>query len=232
MGTSTFRHTHRLPGSQRVAHAAAYVVNPFVLPPLLFSLVLAHAGAPPYEIAVATTIAAVFFAIVPAGYVLWLVRQQRVASVEIRDRRQRTVPFLIGLASTGVALVLFLSTVTTGRTLVAALTGCHLINTSLIVVINLRWKISVHTAGIAGFLSILFFVATTGWNGIDAGGAGTPLLRPGALLVPAPLLPLLMWARVHTGAHTRWQVVAGALFGLVVPYLELLVLHRLGMLAG
>jgi membrane-associated phospholipid phosphatase len=30
-----------------------------------------------------------------------------------------------------------------------------------------------------------------------------------------------MWARVRSGAHTPRQVIAGALYGLIVPFIEL-----------
>jgi membrane-associated phospholipid phosphatase len=47
------------------------------------------------------------------------------------------------------------------------------------------------------------------------------------------LLPLLMWARIRVKAHTLGQVVAGTVFGLVVPAVELFVIVRaLGLVEG
>ena len=44
------------------------------------------------------------------------------------------------------------------------------------------------------------------------------------------LVPLLMWARVRTGAHTRGQVWAGATLGLALPYVQLTALLHFGVI--
>lgn len=61
--------------------------------------------------------------------------------------------------------------------------------------INQRWKISAHSAGIAG-ISVLI------WQII--GTAGTPILL---------IIPLVGWARVRLGRHTLGQVIMGAVLG-------------------
>jgi len=201
----------------RLAQALMYVVNPLLLPPLLFGLVLVHVGAPATEIAWTVSVALVFFFAVPLAYVLWLVRSNRIVTVEIRDRAHRRGPFLVGLASYAVAFVLLSQTLPTAASLVLALLGAHIVNTALLLLVTLRWKISLHTAGIAGFASVMLFVAQVPW----IGAAAPPFFQAGVLLPAFLLVPLLMWARVHTGAHTWGQVTAGTLFGLLVPYVEL-----------
>lgn len=212
----------------RMAHGLAYAVNPLVLPPLLFGLVLAHFGAPAAEVAWAVAVALVGCGLVPLAYVVYLVRRRRVASVEVRDRAQRTGPFVVGLASSGLALALLAGTGTTAAALVGALAACLVVNMAVVVVVNLRWKISVHAAALAGFISILAFVA----RDAGASGAAGGVLSPGPLAGLLPLLGLVMWARVRTGAHTAGQVAAGALLGLALPYAELHLLRHLGLLAG
>ena len=212
----------------RLAHGLAYVVSPLVWPPLLYGLVPAHFGAPPAEIAAIVLIATLFFVLLPLAYVLSLIRRRRVASLEIRERQARTVPFLVGVASSIVAVVLLYRTGTTAIGLVTALGVCHVANLMLVVAINLRWKISVHTTTLAGFVSVLLFVALT-WP--DPSGAGAaPLLRPAPTLLLLPLVPVMMWARVRTGAHTKMQVAAGALLGALLPFAELALMHAAGLL--
>jgi hypothetical protein len=41
------------------------------------------------------------------------------------------------------------------------------------------------------------------------------------LLAGAVLVPLLLWARVRSRAHTLGQATAGTVMGLVAPYAEL-----------
>jgi len=64
--------------------------------------------------------------------------------------------------------------------------------------ITLRWKISLHVGVAAGVLTVFAI-----------------LFGPG-VLVAAPLIPVLGWARVTLGDHTPWQVVAGGFTGAVV----------------
>ena len=87
--------------------------------------------------------------------------------------------------------------------LVTALMICYCTNTILVLVINLRWKISIHAMGTAGPMTAVIF----------AGGL------PG-LLFAGLLLPV-MWSRVHLRRHTLAQVVAGAALGFLLTGVQL-----------
>ena len=144
-----------------------------------------------------------------------MIRRGEAETLEIRQRESRLKPFLVGITSYAVGIVVMATTGTTAVSFLVALALLYPINTALIVLINLRWKISVHMTSLAGFVSILLFVSLTVWRDFPpATEAVLTALTVAPLLV---LLPLLMWARVRVGAHTLGQVVAGALFGLIVP---------------
>jgi membrane-associated phospholipid phosphatase len=70
--------------------------------------------------------------------------------------------------------------------------------TLFIFLVNLRWKISIHTMGIAGPTTVLVFVF--GWWG--------------ALL--GLLLPPVIWSRVYLKKHTLAQALAGAVVGFLL----------------
>ncbi len=210
----------------RLATTVTYVVSPLTLPPLLFGLVLGHFGAPAAEIGWTMLGALVFLGLIPLGYVMWMVHRRRASSIEVRDRARRGRPFLVGLASSVAAFVLVLVLPGAAKALVAALVGCIVVNTLAMALVTLRWKISIHAATTAGFVSMLAFVALTPWPGP---ALGTRLL-PATVLPLLLLVPLVMWARVRAGAHTRGEVWAGALFGLAVPYAELYLLLKTGLL--
>ena len=62
--------------------------------------------------------------------------------------------------------------------------------------------------------------------------APRPVLYPEWVALFILLVPVVMWARVRVRAHTRAQVWGGALFGLLAPALELLVMYGAGLLAA
>ena len=212
-----------------VAIAVSYVVNPLVFPPLVYGLALAHVGAPAADVATGAGIGALFLGVVPLLHVGWMRLRGTIGSLEIRDRRKRTEPFLGVLGATGLALGVVGLLDVQGQRLLAALLGCHFLNTMLLMGITRWWKISIHCASVAGALGTLAFVHYhVPGDVLGTAGLGRIILGVGAVLVP-----LLLWARVRSRAHTAEQATAGTALGLVAPYAELyVVLSLLGLSAG
>ena len=201
------------------ANVLSYVLNPLVLPPVGFGLILWHFGAPGREIAWIVAVSLVFFCLVPLAFVIRMIRRGEAETLEVRRQERRLKPFLVGIISYAAGMLVMATTGTTAVAFLVALALLYPINTALIVLINLRWKISVHMTSLAGFVSILLFVSATVWRALPPPAeAVLTVVTVAPLLV---LLPLLMWARVRVEAHTPGQVVAGALFGLLVPFVEL-----------
>ena len=123
-------------------------------------------------------------------------RRRRLSDHHIGVREQRPLPLLVGIASVLVGLAL-LNAWGAPRDLVALVAAMAVgLATSLLV--TLVWKVSVHTAVVAGAVAILVLV-----------------FGP-TLLALAPLVALVGWARVEVGDHTPAQVVAGAGLGATV----------------
>lgn len=208
------------------AMLVSYVVNPLVLPPLVYGSVLAHGGAPGSDVARGAGVGLVFFALVPLIHVVWMRARGRIESLEIRDRSERTEPFLVVLGAGILAFVVVLATDISGARLLAALVGCHVVNTGLLLLMTAHWKISVHCASVAGAVGTLAFARYHVPGGmLDTAVVGRAVMGGGAILVP-----IMVWARVRSRAHTLRQAVAGAGLGLAAPYLELLTLaHSVGL---
>ena len=200
-----------------VAVVVSYVVNPLVFPPLVYGLALSHVGAPPADVAAGAGIGALFLGVIPLAHVGWMRMRGTIGSLEIRDRRKRTEPFLVALGATGLALAVVGAIDVRGQVLLAAMLGCHFVNTMLLMGITRWWKISIHCASVAGALGTLAFVHYHVPGGL-LGTAGLGRLVLGVGLV---LVPLLLWARVRSHAHTVEQATAGTLLGLAAPYVEL-----------
>jgi membrane-associated phospholipid phosphatase len=217
----------RTPRGYRVASALSYLFNPLVLPPLSFGLVQAHFAATASEIAWTVVVSLVFFFGVPLLFVLGMVRRGEAESLEVRAQGKRTRPFLVGIASYAIGVFVLALTVRTATGLVVAMAALMPLNTMVMTVVNLRWKISIHLTAIAAFCSVLFFVAVFGtpaaWPAAIP-AEWQPLLRSATVAPWFVLVPALMWARVRVGAHTPKQVLAGALYGLMAPFAELYLL--------
>lgn len=209
-----------------VATVVSYVVNPLVMPPLVYGLALTHVGAPSGDVAIGAGVGALFLGIVPLAHVGWMRMRGEIESLEIRDRGKRTEPFLVVLAASLAAFLLVGGGEVVGRRLLMALLGCHFLNTALLLVITRWWKISVHCASVAGALGTLAFVRYHVPGAVmDGAVLGRAIVGVGLVVVP-----LLLWARVRSRAHTLEQAAAGTMLGLVAPYVELLlVLPALGV---
>ena len=208
--------------AERVANALSYFLNPLAFPPIAFTLVSWHFGAPPLEVAWVFALSVTFFCVVPLLALLWMVREGRAESVEIRDRTRRRFPLLVAVGSYLVGIVALGASTGTATAVLVAFALIYPVNTLILIAITHWWKISIHMAGLAAFVSGLLFVSLVAWRDLPADWEAALTLATTAPLVL--LLPVLMWARVKIRAHTVGQVVAGAAFGLFVPLAELYLL--------
>jgi membrane-associated phospholipid phosphatase len=141
-------------------------------------------------------LATLFVSVMPFLYVVRGVRRGGLTDHHVGVRQQRPIPLLVGVTSMLVGLILL---VLWGAprdlvTLVAAVaTGL-----ALSLLVTLVWKLSIHALVVSGAVTILLFVFG-------------PLL-----LVLAPLVPLVCWARVAVHDHTPAQTLAGAVLGATV----------------
>lgn len=210
----------------RAASLISYTINPLVLPVIGVALVVFWGGGSGYDVARVAGIASVFFALVPLAVVWVLLRKGHVDSLDIRVRRKRVVPFIAGVASFAAGLLTLAGVDTPAGALVVALTLCLIINTVLMTLITLRWKISIHGAGVGGLLGLLLFLITIPILPTDRPPTGLFI----ATIIAAVAVPAVVWARIHLGAHTIGQAVTGAVAGIFLPWIELYLLWSTGYL--
>ncbi|MEM6644932.1 MAG: hypothetical protein AAF730_01650 [Bacteroidota bacterium] len=209
------------------AHTLNYVVSPLLLPPVVLGVLMLYFQASPGQTWWVVGVAFVVLGILPLLYLLALIKDRRVRSIEIRDRRERFRPFIVGLGFYMLAVALLSTTMTTARTLVLAVLAGMILNAIIVLTITLWWKVSVHLTSLGGSVAVLGFLVTTDWTTAEN---TTGVLI--SALIGVLLLPMLAWARVRVGAHTWAQTLAGAVLGLTMPWLLLLSLHRWGIFSG
>jgi hypothetical protein len=133
---------------------------------------------------------------VPLAAILIGVRRGRMSDHHISRREQRRNPLLIACASTavGVAIVTLLG----GRPELVATGAAVFVVVLVSMLVNLRWKMSIHSA-VAAAGTVILIAAFGPWT----------LLAVVAVLANG-------WSRVRLGSHTIAQVVVGAVTGAVI----------------
>lgn len=188
-----------------LATSVSWLLVPLMMPVygmlLIFSLSILDI-APAGIRTVFTLIVAAFNLVVPAILVWMLKKMGVVHDLGLNERRERLVPYLITVACMGATAFfmwykgapLWVAMFFAG----GALAG--LVNA----VVNLRWKISAHAAGVAGIVALLVRIIKDGYP------------EPAAmvwLVVSILAAGLLGSARIWLGRHTVWQVLAGYAVG-------------------
>ena len=133
---------------------------------------------------------------IPLAYLLIGRKHGWISDMELSRREERPRFILISLSSDLLALGILW--VANGPHLLSVLIMTYLCLATVMFIISIFWKISMHMAGVGGFATALVFVF------------GAPALW--AFLS----LPLVAWARLHRRKHTPAQLAAGAIAGIAV----------------
>ncbi|MEE0934860.1 MAG: hypothetical protein U0L42_04230 [Methanobrevibacter sp.] len=120
---------------------------------------------------------------------------------DISNRQDRYVPLVVGIISyfIGVLISLFLNL----DNFLTILLLCYSVNTGVVLLITIKWKISVHTTGISGPIAALIL-----------------LLGPVGAVI-ALIYPIVIWSRVLLKKHTLAQAIAGGVQGFFLTVLEM-----------
>jgi len=144
----------------------------------------------------------------PCLLFLWLVYMGRIGDLYIPDRDERHGPYaaMICFYAAGALSVIWLG----APWIVIGLMIAYTVSTAAVTAINFFWKVSHHTT----------IVATSAYTLFHAYGRAAAV----ALLA----LLLIAWARLRTKSHERYQVVLGALVGVVLAFVVFAILEAGG----
>ena len=184
---------------KQVATLVSNILNPFLVG-LAVILLMSFASAVNSLDALKWALVATVLTIMPIlMVVLYFLRTGRLDTFFVNIRQQRTKIYLLTIlcAVAGCVLLAYLHAPVT---LVAAFVTSLLI-TLIFMCINFWWKISLHTAIIAGSATAL--VILYGWNGWSG-------------MVTITLVPLTTWARIELKSHSFAQATTGALLAAII----------------
>jgi len=132
--------------------------------------------------------------------------RKKVVDLYVSKKESRTPFFLIAIALYSVAAIIFFAT-NTGIMFLLALSYTFV--TIILMLVNRFWKVSVHSAGVAGPVFALIFVF-------------------GVMFLPLSLLIVLVsWSRIKLKKHTFMQTLAGSLIPIAVGLVVYPVLYQL-----
>lgn len=181
---------------KRIARLTTNVLNPFLVAVGMIAL-LSFSSNPSASDAIKWSLILTAFSLFPVfAVVLFLLHNGKLDDFFIKARRQRNQIYLLS-AACAIAGSIILTRLGAPLVLLASFVAA-LAAIVVFMLINLRWKISVHTAFIAASATILIVLF---------GYAGA---------VSAALVPPTAWARVELDHHSPAQAVTGALLASMI----------------
>lgn len=189
----------------RLAHILSWVFVPLLMPVygiiLIFSLSILSLAPVHTKVVYILTIFAANF-VVPMLLVLLLKKMGMIQDVGLNGRKERLIPYLITIVCLGgSAFFLYMKG---APQWVAMFYAGGALAALINMLVNFRWKISAHAAGIAGLVAMLVQIMK---EGVPTTGMTWWIV--GAILVSGALGS----ARIWLGRHTLMQVLAGTLVG-------------------
>lgn len=150
-----------------------------------------------------------FTAIFPALPILMMVRKGQIKDIFISQREERTMPYLFSLLAYFFWILFLWRTLQFPSEFIALAIGT-VVSLILMVIINFKWKISAHLAGMGGFVGCLIGVSYI--VGIN------PLWLIILSLIVSGLVAI---SRIYLKAHTLSQTIGGFCLGVLsvlLPY--------------
>lgn len=196
--------------AERTAHILSDFFSPLLTPTYgcFVALWLTSMAYLPVGIRLWTIVGiAAITALAPATVIFVLIRLGKVSDTSISDRRQRTIPYWTTIVCY-IGACVFLSVLKAPAWLVVFFSAAAVVS-FIAMIITHWWKISAHSASVAGLAGVIFWLARTG------------LILQGPLVwvsLEFLLTGAIAWARIYLNHHTLMQTFAGALLGFFVEY--------------
>ena len=190
------------------------VANPLFLPSIIFILIGWQILTSNQIFLLAVSVALVFYTIIPLNIVFFLLKKGHISSLDAPEHQTRNRLFSYSIISSFAGSIILFSLFQHSNPFLANLAIIYLINPVIGLLINLKWKISIHTASLAMSVTILafFFISMGSYSNLEA-----TCLSLGMLLLILPMI----WARYHLQVHTISELLGGTAIGVLLTLAEL-----------
>lgn len=203
------------------ARAISDIANPLFIPPVIFGLVGYFNHIAVEEMSWMIVLSLLFYTIIPLSITFYLLKSGKIESLDLPNRKARNKLFIYSVMSSSVGSMILGVYFFFHHPFLSITAAVFFLNPLIGYFINLKWKLSMHTASVASggaILFTLFYISSPFYT--SAAGIFSLLM----LLI---LLPLMMWARYYLSIHTFAEIAGGACAGLVLTILELGLLIQL-----
>jgi len=182
-----------------IASGVSAALNAPLIAMIAFIIIILYLGAPNGLALIGIT--SVFACFLPLIMVGILLKLDLINDYYAADKETRYIPFLwtdlFYLAGT---IALFL---VEAPPAVTALMACYFVNGFILLLITVKYKISIHASGITGPVTALVYII-------------------GVTMIPLFLTVLpVAWARVELKAHTKMQVTSGAILTTLLTWVQM-----------
>lgn len=186
-----------MPDKEQLAQFVSTIFSPYIVA-VLAIIVVSFAATPGISAALIWTVTIVTMMVVPTlAYVWYQVRKGKITDLHVRVRSERHKVYAVAMIS--LLSVLVVLWYFDGPIELLALFISVLVDNAISFIINTRWKISLHAAGMGGANVVMYL-----------------LLGSVAGFIWLVLSLLVMWSRVETHSHTTLQTIAGYLLAALV----------------
>lgn len=189
--------------------------NPLLMPPAVMLGACLLLGEPILNTITVVATAAICFTLLPFGLTLYLFNTGMIDSLDLPLRETRTVLYAFSIVTAAIMPLAIHFFLLSSHPFLLILALVFLANLGIAFLLNLKWKVSVHSASVAvagTVYGIMFLWSITSFPAI------TLILSLLHLLL---LLPLVMWARYHLSVHSVTELLGGTATGVLLTLIEL-----------
>lgn len=185
----------------KLALFVSAIASPFLVIPFFSISIVSYLSENFVHFLIYCSILLVFSILLPFLFIIYEVKKGEIKDIHITIREQRTKPFLASILGTLISLMCFYGIKAPMEMI--ALTYVLLANGIVFALITQFWKISVHSAALAGSITLI-----------------SVFINPDFAFLFLTL-PLVAWARMRRHRHSFWQTLAAAI---VTPLITLVLL--------
>lgn len=196
----------------KIANIISVVFHPIFIPTLIFAALFGFApilARPLSDEALMYILMAIFITtfVIPLCSMGVLRFSDYISSMAMKERKERVIPFLFVSVFYGITTYMFYAKMQLNQVLVLIMLTITII-TFLIAIITFFWKISAHSAAVAGMMG--FFIAIMVKFSMES------LLFP--VILSVLLVGIVMSSRLYLNSHKPSEILGGGILGFALSF--------------